>query len=255
MSVHDRGDLVRLQIELRDESGALRDPTSVELTIRAPDGALVSHETAALTHVSTGVYAFNLSLDEAGVYAYRWKTTGNPQVAEVGTEEAVPSIFDAEGPPAWSPSTEEVAAILRARVQKKGGFEGTDWDETTRPTKSQVERLIRMAVSRVANATVWNPCTFRLRSESRASAAMYASMLVEQSLWPESTTDRTSSFASLLKLWEGGLPDLKARITEDCPEGDEEPEDDESASHPVAQGHFDDGMELLGRDFPPPGWW
>lgn len=253
-----RGDLIQLEIQLRNEAGVLADPSKVTLEIKDPTGTVTSHEFTALTHKSTGVYVFDLLLAEAGVYAYRWASKGNPELAEEGREVAEPGIFDEEGLPTWAPTTEQVASVIRARVQKRGGKEGTDWDDTTRPTKQQVEDLIGLAVTKVAGETVWNPCTFRLRSESQRAAVEYAAMLVEQSYWPEQTTAAGSGFASLYKLWMDGLPGLKARITKDCPEpsppGDGG-EGEEEAGYTLAQGGFDDGIALYGRDFPAADGW
>lgn len=56
-------------------SGADTDPTTVTFTIRKPDG---TQTTPSVTHVSTGVYQTNVSIDQAGTW--RWRATGTGAV-------------------------------------------------------------------------------------------------------------------------------------------------------------------------------
>jgi hypothetical protein len=81
MSLHDIGDAVRLFIDFKTLAGAAADPTTVTLTVQAPDGTTT---TPAHSNPSTGRYEAVVTLDQAGVWVYRWEGTGVIDAAEEG---------------------------------------------------------------------------------------------------------------------------------------------------------------------------
>jgi VCBS repeat-containing protein len=82
VNTYVRGQAVRLTGTFRDITGTLANPTTVTLTVARPDGT--NPATAPLTSVSTGVYAFDLTLDAEGTWAYRWAGTGAVVAATEG---------------------------------------------------------------------------------------------------------------------------------------------------------------------------
>ncbi len=70
------GDAVRIFLECRDISGARSDPSTIELTMRFPDGTLL---TVTPIKDSVGTYHYDLSLEQSGTYSLRGKASGQNQ--------------------------------------------------------------------------------------------------------------------------------------------------------------------------------
>ena len=84
-NIHDLGDLVRVEAEFRNAlTGAALDPTAVFLSVREPDGTVTTYTYggAEITQDSTGIYHALIDVDQAGVWRYRWWSTGSGQAAE-----------------------------------------------------------------------------------------------------------------------------------------------------------------------------
>ena len=64
-----------------DADGALADPTTVVVTVQAPDG---TQTTPSTTKEAVGRYSATVEPDQAGVWAYRWVGTGAVAAAEEG---------------------------------------------------------------------------------------------------------------------------------------------------------------------------
>jgi hypothetical protein len=87
INVWQLGDLVRLSATYKDLADALVDPTSVQLEVTRPSGALDSYTWPAgptLTRESLGVFRRDYAITERGRHYYRWISTGNGQAAEPG---------------------------------------------------------------------------------------------------------------------------------------------------------------------------
>ena len=78
----DIGDRVRITATFTDLAGAVADPTTVALTVKAPDGTLTSPSNSK---DSTGVYHADVNPDASGTWWYRWTGTGALVAAEEGT--------------------------------------------------------------------------------------------------------------------------------------------------------------------------
>ena len=65
-----QGSTATIRATFRDIDGDLVDPSSVDLTIQAPDGTQTSE---VPTNPSIGVYEFQLNLDQVGWYAFRFE--------------------------------------------------------------------------------------------------------------------------------------------------------------------------------------
>src|SRR3954469_17416489 len=73
------GDAVPLEATFRNTAGTLTNPTAVTLTVRAPDGTVT---TPSPTNPSTGVFHYDLSVTQPGLWWYTFKGTGAIQAAD-----------------------------------------------------------------------------------------------------------------------------------------------------------------------------
>ncbi len=76
------GDVALLTAVFRDAGGNPSDPTSVTLQVHKPNDA--TPITVPTTRTGVGTYQATIALDQAGVWRYRWTSTGTPTVAEGG---------------------------------------------------------------------------------------------------------------------------------------------------------------------------
>jgi hypothetical protein len=70
---YDIGDSLRITVTFTGLDGAVADPTTVVLRLRAPDGTTTM---PSVTKTSTGVYFADLTLTASGEWKYRWIGTG-----------------------------------------------------------------------------------------------------------------------------------------------------------------------------------
>jgi len=71
--------VVTLRARFQKISGGLVDPQTVVLRVKTPAGAITDYTygtDVALEKEATGTYKFDLTLDRAGQWLYRWKSTG-----------------------------------------------------------------------------------------------------------------------------------------------------------------------------------
>lgn len=88
-NVYDTGDKIRLTATFTVDD-AVTDPTTVTVKVLDPS----SNETSATpTNPSTGVYYYDVSLDEAGDWYYRFEGTGAAVAAEEVTFNVRASKF------------------------------------------------------------------------------------------------------------------------------------------------------------------
>lgn len=82
-NTYDVGDLIRVSAAFTS-SGAALDPTALTARYKTPSGAtttLVYGTDAGLVKDSTGNYHVDVSATEAGVWYYRFASTGTGQAA------------------------------------------------------------------------------------------------------------------------------------------------------------------------------
>lgn len=125
-------------------------------------------------------------------------------------------------PTPYDPSVDDVAALLQARLERRGGGKAQTFDDTTSPTGTQVGLLAGQAGRRVAASigTELCPAAADLADDAIQAAAIYAAMLVEQSYFPEQTRNAGSSFQSLKSLWDDAIRTLTEAVGERCGSGD-----------------------------------
>lgn len=69
----DIGDLYTARATFRDEAGALANPDDVDLTVEAPDG---TQTTPTPSSTATGIWTWDQSLTQSGVWVFKWVGTG-----------------------------------------------------------------------------------------------------------------------------------------------------------------------------------
>lgn len=119
----------------------------------------------------------------------------------------------------WAPTVEDVAALLRART--KGGDSemdelGTFRDDDssglgTRPTATQVEELIEIAVADV-RMRVADDMPDEFAESATGCAAMRAANLVELSYFPEQTEADRTVYQSLRLTFEEQVAKLATGV-------------------------------------------
>lgn len=87
-STYDIGDVVRASVIFTLAAGTTVDPTKVYFAKQTPDGAITnstySGATTAVTRSALGHYQKDIVTTAAGLYEYRFWSTGTAQAAEEG---------------------------------------------------------------------------------------------------------------------------------------------------------------------------
>ena len=86
-NTYDIGDLIRITGTFVDVDGAEIDPTTVVAKFEDPSGNETSYTygvDAELVKSDTGVYYFDIDIDEKGVWRYRQEGSGNVGAAAEG---------------------------------------------------------------------------------------------------------------------------------------------------------------------------
>lgn len=90
IDAYDVGDTVRLTATFTDASDVDANPTTVTVSVRAPDGMTT---TPTATQDSTGIWYYDLTLSQAGTWRYRFAGTGALVAAAEGQLFARASVF------------------------------------------------------------------------------------------------------------------------------------------------------------------
>ena len=83
MSTQDIGDLIRVSRTFLNAAGAAADPSAVVFTLKDPEGVITTPP--ATDDTGTGNYYVDVTPTVAGVYRYKWTSTGDPQLMDQGT--------------------------------------------------------------------------------------------------------------------------------------------------------------------------
>jgi hypothetical protein len=81
-TVYDIGDRRTLQVDFTDAAGTPAGPTAVTLTIREPDGTIVSKTGGELSNPQVGRYTFAYTIAKDGRHVVRWQGAGVVDTAE-----------------------------------------------------------------------------------------------------------------------------------------------------------------------------
>ncbi len=97
MLVYDVGDDALLTATFRTVSGNTAvDPTAIFLKVMLPDLSITTYEYGVgdeITRTGTGIYTFTQSCDTAGLYQYRWYSTGTGKAAQESSFQVRLSAF------------------------------------------------------------------------------------------------------------------------------------------------------------------
>ena len=101
MPVWDVGDAVRLRTRFRDLAGNYADPTAVTGLVRKPDGTETAYTEPTITNDAAlvGGYYLDITVDQAGLWIYRFNGTGAVTAQDEETFRVRPSILGASTAP------------------------------------------------------------------------------------------------------------------------------------------------------------
>ena len=91
------GTLVTFTGTFRNEAGSLANPTTVTLTIEAPDGTLSTYTTLQLSNPSVGAWTKALNLAQSGDWLYRFDGDGEVDAQNEGVVTVERSLFEDDG--------------------------------------------------------------------------------------------------------------------------------------------------------------
>lgn len=101
----------------------------------------------------------------------------------------------------YTPTVENVGALLRARTKSMGDQELGTFTEETRPTDSQVSELIRQATGRIS-LLVGDDVPVALQQEVKDAAVLGTALLIELSYFPEQVASGTSAYDEYKELYD-----------------------------------------------------
>lgn len=96
MNIYDIGDQVRLSVVFTDANDTAVDPTLITVRYIKPGGSEIAVDYDGLTAVvrdGAGAYSLDLVTDTAGVWRYRWESSGTVTAAVEGRFEVRRSMF------------------------------------------------------------------------------------------------------------------------------------------------------------------
>jgi uncharacterized protein YfaS (alpha-2-macroglobulin family) len=96
INVYQKGDVARVTGAFKDSAGAAIDPTTVKFKFTTPAGVTTIYvfgTDGQLVKDSTGNYHVDLNANEAGIWFYRWESSGTGQAAQEGQFTVEPSGF------------------------------------------------------------------------------------------------------------------------------------------------------------------
>ena len=149
------------------------------------------------------------------------------------------------------PTVEDVAALLRARTQDNNDVEIGTFNDDTRPTGDEVQKMIDMAADLIYGATgdlTALPCSGaeNIREAANRFWALMSAMLVELSYFPEQVEDNRSPYEHYKELFDSLFGNLKDAIAA-CWEGDDTgPPQPEGAPGNAAWAFMEDQGGLVG---------
>jgi hypothetical protein len=113
------------------------------------------------------------------------------------------------------PTVDDIGALLRARTQNKSDDEIGTFDDETRPTKDEVDKIIGQAASvvygrigSVEDDVLTCSSADDIRNQAKYLASLLAAMLVELSYFPEQVKSDRSAYEYYKEMWDDQMPML-----------------------------------------------
>lgn len=208
---------------------------TVEIYDPTDGSQIIAPHTAGITEPKPGTYRTAMTAVTVGSYMIRWQLPSGGAAAE---EELLVTQFMEPIPDTGDfvkPTVEDIGALLRARTQNDDDDEIGTFDDTTRPTGEEVDRIINMATSVVLSRTgslntppMICDTAADLRTNAQTAVSMLASMLVELTYFPEQVASNRSAYEDYRDLWTSMMTSLidaakECRAGEIVPETSENP--------------------------------
>lgn len=80
----DIGDDVTVAVDFTNAAGDLATPGDYDLKIQKPDGTETEYLSGALTNPSTGRVEKTVTIDQSGLWYYRFRSLTSPKVVKEG---------------------------------------------------------------------------------------------------------------------------------------------------------------------------
>lgn len=85
------GKRVTVRCVFRDQNGVSADPTTVQVTVKRPNGVVTTYNTADITRTGVGTYERAVDLDVAGRWRLRVSSTGTVMAVYEDALDVLPS--------------------------------------------------------------------------------------------------------------------------------------------------------------------
>jgi hypothetical protein len=227
------------------------------LGVRVLDNAgatTIARATAGITEfpAGSGFYAATLTAPVvAGQYTIFWDT-GTVSPASTASEDLIVTFSPAvTGPSGVTPTRGDVGSVLRARTRSDAtGNEIGTFDATTRPTGTEVDEYISLAVDDVIlRIPAPDDLPDNLARIAKRIATIRAAMFVEIALEGDRTTDSDSVYARLKELYDTGMAGLNDVLEDTSAGGANFRFADMSLTTPTAQSAINDYGYVPGAYF------
>ena len=93
VNVHPKGTPRRLDVEFRNIAGSLADPDVVKIRVTTPGGVTTEYAVPPVVRVSTGLYYYDATVNEAGKWVYKGIGTGTVDAAATHVFFTEPTDF------------------------------------------------------------------------------------------------------------------------------------------------------------------
>ncbi len=93
ISAAAKNQVFRIQTTITTNSTNV-NPDTISLALKDPSGNLTTYTSSQVTNSATGVYHYDFTVDEEGMFYYKWVTTGTGAGASAGQFRGLDTPFD-----------------------------------------------------------------------------------------------------------------------------------------------------------------
>lgn len=189
---------------LSDYTPGVAAELRVEVYDPATGATILAASGTGVTEPRAGTYRVSRTVPTAGSFQLRWSRTGLSADINIGEEPIIARVVAIPvSPDSIRPSLDDVGAILRARTAVMGTEKGT-FDDTTRPTGTEVDELVDMAVAELALLLPDNiPDRYLLFAQRLV--ALRTAMAIEISYDPDRLEADSTAYDRLKDMYDSGL--------------------------------------------------
>lgn len=153
----DIGDTAHIEITFADLAGVPTNPTTVVLTVQAPDN---TSSTPTPMNDSAGIYHYDLALAQSGIYRFKWQGTGTVAAVEEGEIAVRQSILVSQ-----PPGTIILRTLIEAGLRLAGLMDAA----RRRPSPEQLDEGVE-AFNEMMDS--WRAQSWRVPCETRTLFAL-----------------------------------------------------------------------------------